>query len=159
MKTAAFTLIETILYLALFNIIFFVVITWAISLAQNNRTAEYKNALEKNAIFVTSHLKDSFQEANSLDPANSTYNSDNGKVRVSKLASYKEYYLQNQVLKVTDGVNTHDLTDQFVHVTKFNVVPIQNALGTVTGANITVQFTAEKYPQLTKEIESYYAFR
>lgn len=159
MKTNAFTLIETILYLALFNIIFFVVITWAISLAQNNRTAEYKNALEKNTIFITAHLKDTFQDASGLDQSNSILNSENGKVRVTMATGYKEYYIQNQVLKVADGVNTHDLSDKFVHITKFNVTPVQNSLGIVTGAKITVQLTAEKFPQLHKEIESYYAFR
>jgi hypothetical protein len=159
MKLKAFTLIETILYLALFNVIFFSVITWAISLSQSNRNAEYKNAVEKNAIFVSEHLNDSFRRGLSIDNANSTFNDPNGKVRVVFETGYFEYYRSNNVLKVTAGAATHDLTDKFVLVTETHISPVLNDLGVAIGAKIRVTLVAEKYPTITKTIESYYAFR
>lgn len=159
MKLRAFTLIETILYLALFNVIFFSVITWAIALSQSNRNAEYKNAVEKNAIFVSEHLNDTFKRGLTVDSVNSVFNDTNGKVRATFTSGYFEYARAGNTLRVTDGTLTHDLTDKFVLVTEFNVAPVTVEGGVIVGAKIRINFIAEKYPTITKTIESYYAFR
>ncbi|MCC7303863.1 hypothetical protein IT418_00375 [bacterium] len=159
MKLKAFTLIETILYLALFNIIFFAVITWSIALSQSNRNAEYKNAVEKNAIFLSEHLKDTFKGGISVDSANSTFDATSGKIRVNLSSGFLEYTLVDNKVTVTNGTTTFDLTDRFVHVTKFTVSPVIIPPSTIVGANITLTFVAEKYPTNTKTIQSYYAFR
>lgn len=159
MKLKAFTLIETILYLALFNVIFFAVITWGITLTQSNRNAEYKNAIEKNAIFLSEHLGDTFKRGVSVDAANSDFNVSTGKVRVNLASGYLEYENVNNVIKVTNGTSSFDLTDRFVQVTNFTVSPVIIAPNTIIGANITITFVAEKFPTLTKTIQSYYAFR
>lgn len=159
MRLKAFTLVETILYLALFNVIFFSVITWAIALTQSNRNAEYKNAVEKNAIFLSEHLKDTFQKGISVDQANSTFNVPNGKVRIVNASGYMEYFTTSNKLVVTNGTGTFDLTDKFVNITNFTVSPVIVPPNTVVGANITITITAEKFPTLTKTIQSYYAYR
>lgn len=159
MRVKAFTLVETILYLALFNVIFFAVITWAIALTQNNRSAEYKNAVEKNAIFISEHLNDTFKKGLSVDSVNSTFDVATGRVRVTSATGYLQYSRNGNILTVTNGINTFDLSDRFVHVTNFTVSPVIVSPNTIVGANITITITAEKFPNLTKTIQSYYAFR
>ncbi|PIY16828.1 hypothetical protein COZ14_04925 [Candidatus Dojkabacteria bacterium CG_4_10_14_3_um_filter_Dojkabacteria_WS6_41_9] len=159
MKLRAFTLIETLLYLALFNVIFFAVMTWAIALSQNNRDAEYKNAVEKNAILVSEHINDSFQKGLSVDSANSNFDSASSKVRILFDTGYFEYQSNGGVLTVTNETTTFALTDKFVNVTNFTVAPVIVQPNTIVGARITVTFVAEKFPTETKTIQSYYAFR
>lgn len=159
MRTRAFTLIETILYLALFNVIFFSIITWAIAITQNNRSAEYKNAIEKNAIFISEHLQDSFRKGLTIDEANSIFNDTNGKVRVNFTSGYFEYSRNGGMLQGTNGTSTFELIDKFVQITDFNVSPVIVQPNTIVGARITISLSAVKYPNLTKTIESYYAFR
>jgi len=159
MKLRAFTLIETILYLALFNVIFFAVITWAITLTQSNRNAEYKNAVEKNAMFLTEHLNDTFKRGLTVDAANSTFNDASGKVRVTFSAGYFEYQRSGSMLRVTDGAATYDLTDRFVQITNFTVSPVMLEDSTIVGVKIRISLLAEKFPTVTKTIESYYALR
>ena len=159
MRLKAFTLVETILYLGLFNVIFFAVITLTISLSQNNSASEYKNAIEKNTMFVTEHLTDTFSKGLTVDSANSTFATNLGKVRVTSATGYMQYTVSNGKLTVTNGTNTYELTDKFVNVTMFQVDPVIVLPNTIVGAKIKVTFVSQKYPNLNKTIESYYAFR
>ncbi|WKZ24045.1 MAG: hypothetical protein QY312_00325 [Candidatus Dojkabacteria bacterium] len=157
-RISAFTLVETILYLALFNIIFFSVITWAITLTQSNRNAEYRNAIEKNAIFVTEHLSDTFRRGRTVVEDESSFHTGQGSVRISTDSDYFDYNVQNQRLRVNRNGGTFLLTDPFVQVTEFRVQPVRNE-GEILGVRVRITFIAEKYPSVTKTIESYYAFR
>ncbi len=159
MRLKAFTLIETILYLALFNVIFFSVITWAISLSQSNRNAEFKNAVEKNAIFITEHLNDTFQKGLTIDSVNSTFDDADGKIRITSATGYLEYRRNGNLFTVTNGTSIYSLSDAFVQVTNFRVEPVIVQPNTYVGAKITITITAEKFPTLTKTITSYYALR
>lgn len=159
MKIKAFTLIETILYLALFNVIFFAVITWAIALGQSNKIAEYKNALEKNSILVTEHLSDTFKKGVTVDPVNSIFDNADGKVRVTFTSGFLEYSRVGNVFTVTDGTTSYGLTDKFVNVTNFTVSPIIIPPSEIVGARISMTISGVKFPNLTKTLVSYYAFR
>lgn len=128
-------------------------------MSESNRKAEHKNAIEKNAIFVSEHLRDTFQRGLSVDPANSTFDSALGKVHILFDAGYFEYRRNGDTLTVTNGTYTFDLTDKFVNVTSFRVSPVIVQPNTIVGARISVTFVAEKFPTETKTIESYYAFR
>jgi competence protein ComGF len=155
----AFTLIETILYLALFNVIFVAVIGFTIALTQNNRMSEYRNAIDKDAILVSEHLQDTMSSANTIDSINSVYTQDNGKIRVNIVSGYREYYLDNGTLKVTNGTQSYDLTSSLVSASRLYIETVVSNAGTQTGAKITIEFVAKKYPSVTKQISSYYDFR
>lgn len=159
-RLSAFTLVEAILYLALFNIVFFSVITFTITLTQNNRSAEYKNAVEKNAIFVIEHLKDTFNQGSTIDEASSTFGNNNGKVRITTAGGYRDYSVTSGTFLVQNGTTSHNLTDSLVDVTMFLVEPVYDANNVAVGARITMTLVAEKYPDtISKTIQSYYAFR
>jgi hypothetical protein len=162
MKTTyfkAFTLIETTLYLALFNVIFLSVIGFTISITDSNRKAEYSNSIEKNAIFVSEHIQNTFSQSNSIDAVNTVYLQVNGKIRLITKNGYKEYSLSNGVLQVGNGSTTLPISDSKVNVTSFYIEPVSSVTGVQTGAKITIKFTASKYQTVTKSITSYYDFR
>jgi competence protein ComGC len=155
----AFTLVETLLYLALFNVVFLSVIGFTIAITQNNRVAEYRNAVDKNTIFVTQHLQDAFSHANAVDAANSVYDTDNGRIRLIQATGYKEYFIENNTLKVTNGLSTYDLSDALASVSKLRVETVLSPTGSQTGARITLRFVSKKYDTVSKEVSTYYDFR
>lgn len=156
----AFTLIETILYLALFNIIFASVVGFTISLTQSNKVAEYRNALDKDSMFVSEHLYDTFSKANTIDSINTTFQNNQGKLRLNVEGTYVDYFIDASTLKVTyGGAATYDLTSNLASVTKFYLEPVVNKTGTQTGAKVTLELTSPKYPNVVKTISSYYDFR
>lgn len=157
-RSRAFTLVETILYLALFNIIFFSVITWAITLTQSNRNAEYRNAVERNAIFVAAHLADTYRQGLSVDENESVFNLELSSVRIQAPEDYFDYSVSGNRLFVERTGGTYILTDRLVEVTSFEVVPVDHN-DVIVGTRIRITLRAEKYPSVTKTIESYYAFR
>jgi hypothetical protein len=158
-KLTAFTLIETVLYLALFNVIFLSVIGFTISMTESNRKAEYANAIEKNAIFISEHVQQTFSKANAIDAPNTTYLDSNGKIRLQVLGGFKEYSLLNGVVVVGNGTTITPISDSLVTITSFFVEPVTTSTGLQTGAKITINFSASKFPTITKSISSYYDFR
>ena len=98
LKLKGITLVETLVYLALFGIIFTVMVEFSISIAQSNRSAELRQHLDRAKTFIIEHIDNSFLDTNSIDLNNSVFNNDQGKVRLNNLG-YFEYYLENGVLK------------------------------------------------------------
>lgn len=155
----AFTLIETLLYLALFSIIFFSVVTFTISITESNSRAEYKNAVEKNAIYVSEHLAESFALYSTIDSATTIFDSDNSILRLGTGADYKQYSVSSGMFRVTQPTTSYDLLDSMVQVTQFRVVEVLDSRSVRVGARITMTFVSKKYPTIYKTIETFYAFR
>ena len=86
-KVKGMSLIETIIYLALFGLIFATITQFSLSIAEANRNAEYKNAIEKNIIFIDEVISKSFEQSDAIDVNNSFFEQTNGKLKLTNSAN------------------------------------------------------------------------
>jgi len=140
LKLKGITLVETLVYLALFGIIFTVMVEFSISIAQSNRSAELRQHLDRAKTFIIEHIDNSFLDTNSIDLNNSVFNNDQGKVRLNNLG-YFEYYLENGVLKFNNTGTVYDITNTKVTVDRFYLEAAQVKTDTV-GIRMTLEVSS-----------------
>lgn len=135
------TLIETILYLALFGIIFLTVIEFAFVLGRSNDKAQAENEMHRNTIFLNEHLVENFGQAEAINGNISVFDDSNGVLRLAMEIGYKQYQIADSRLIVTDGTTQTYLTSPAIKVTGFTVRAIMNGLNEYVGISITIDFT------------------
>ena len=119
-KLKALSLVETVIYLALFGIVFTGIIDFSINVSQNFQAAEGLTQTEKTKIFIFEHFQDSFNSSLTIDTVNSIFNNDSGKLRITNKTGYLEYsILNNDLLFSVNGSANSSLTNSRVDVTRF----------------------------------------
>jgi len=139
-KLKGISLIEVLIYLAIFSLIFGVIIQYMLSVSENNRKTFLKRDAGNTTIFVSEHLKIDFALATSIDTVNSTFNNSNGKIRLLLPSGYVEYTVLNNRINVNkNGVNNYITTNKF-YVTNFYVEQVLSQSNTLAGARFTIDF-------------------
>jgi type II secretory pathway component PulJ len=156
MKSKANTLVEVLLYLGLFGIIFSVAILFTISISQNNNNNDQRARVEKSMIFSNEHLYTSFNKATTLDLANSTFNVDNGKLRLNYAGGYLDYQLTNGRLQISDSGAANYLTDVDVTVSQFLVQQVTDSFANIRGLRITITVSSVKISRISKQTTTFY---
>jgi hypothetical protein len=156
----AITLVESVLYLALFGIFFVIVIQFAFSIGQQNTKSELDNTLNRGIIFINEHLNDDFINALSEDSALSTFGNDNGVLRLNMPASkYAQYSISSGRLQFSDNGTTYFLTPLELTVNQFLLTRINNAAGTSVGAQLTLTMSSTKYTEITDTYSTSYVLK
>lgn len=141
----AFTLVEIIIYLAIFALVFVMIIEFAIFLRQANSSANNSIKIDNASIFTTQVFDTILNNLVSIDTNQSIFNNNNG--RVNGLLSNGEnivFQINNQRIQLTrNGVNNF-ITPLNVRATNLNFQPIY---GIDTSNNIIIgvelEFTLE----------------
>jgi len=97
------TLVEMILYLALFAIIFLAVMQFVLAIAENNRVAMARTRVETSQIFVLEHIRESFDTVDSIDEIGSVFESDSGVLQLSLMGNIRQYSLSNGRIMYESG--------------------------------------------------------
>ncbi|MEI7578474.1 MAG: hypothetical protein WCJ58_00365 [bacterium] len=128
-KLKAITLVETIIYLALFAIIFTAIIQFVLSIQESNLKVNTDNTLAKQKIFITEHLEDSFRNTSGIDTAQSAFDSDQGRIYLTTSTIFKTYYLENNRLIFSANGQINPITPDTMNVTKFHLTKINDLQG------------------------------
>jgi type II secretory pathway pseudopilin PulG len=134
----AITLIETILYLALFGLIFTSIFQFVFNIQDGNQQALTLEILEKNRIFLSQHFKDSFTNSLQIDTNQSTFNDDNGVIRLNNGPEYKIYALDNGRLQYSESGTVNYVTPSDTNILSFYLTPLQHVDGTVVAVDINL---------------------
>lgn len=155
-RAKAISLIESIVYIAVFGIVFLFIMQYLFSISEANQNANTKKEFEKSAIFLNQHLNDTFSKAVSVDTANSIFNTDNGKVRINLTSGFKEYsILNNQINFNNNGTNSY-LTPPEIKITKLYFDQVLNSSNTLVGIRVTVNMVSPKNSNISNSyITSY----
>ncbi len=158
-NTKGITLLEMLIYLGLFTIIFTTIVTFVLTVAQANQLANRRKGIEKTLIFVNEHLADSFTKVNSVDTANSTFLNNTGVLRLLPSTGYLEYKVVNGKLNFTNasGISNDITTNEFT-VNKFYLEEVKNTAGTTVGVKLTFQITSVNN-NTTDTIQTLYTFK
>jgi hypothetical protein len=150
------TIVETLIYMALFSILFTTILGYVIFISQSNANATTRLGLQKQIIFLSEHIASTFKESSSIDILNSTFNSDTGKIRFIEGSSYLEYSITSEKIKVNiGGVNTF-LTDSTAKVDIFRVERVNSESGSIIGARVKILLSDKKNASQHSTLETMY---
>lgn len=151
----ATTLVETILYLGLFAIIFIVIIQFAFTIGDATDRASAQNELQRNLIFINEHLEETIRSSVAVDDTNTTFSDPDGTLRLTRESGYLEYTVNNGVLTLSDGTNTYDLSSPRLNLSQFQIERIDNRDGSIGGVQVTFVINSNK-KNVSRTIQSNY---
>jgi len=151
-----FTLIETLVYLALFGAIFTSVISFVITVSGYNNSVEQRNEINIETLFINEHISDSFKKGTTIDTVNSTFNSDNGVLRINVSGGYVEYSIVNSRLNFKSNLVNYYLTDSKFSLSKLNFKKVLDSNNNVVGIKTSIYMSYPKDSKVNKTIDTFY---
>jgi len=152
------TLIEILLYLALFSIFFLVMVEFFLFVNQSNQLSSETLKLDRSVIFLTQHLEDSF-EKKSFTSVTDIEESDLDKLELSD-SEEPEYIYQVEdedgELQFNDGSGNVQITRSDIIVDKFSLEEILDNEDTVIGAKITIRLKSKTDNTVQREFSNSY---
>lgn len=157
----AITLVETIIYIGLLNMVVAAVIGLALVLINTDKHLEHANELERNAIFISNHLSESFSKTNTVDVTESVFDQDNGSLRITGYSgAYYDYAKTGGNLEINrNGTTTGLINQKQITVTRFKVTHIQTPSGNTSAVRVELMLNSRKFNSLNKQLDLYYSFR
>lgn len=150
------TLIEVLVYLAIFGLFFTVIINFFFFLQDNNERSGETLKIDRAVIFLTQHFDDSFEKATSAS-GSTVYNNTNGELYLLGSTNVN-YKLVTSKIQFNDGVIDKQLTRGDLQVTKFLLEEIKDNSDTVIGVEITVGIRSIADSSVSKEFTNSYIF-
>ncbi len=155
----ALTLVETVIYMALFSFLMMMVMQFVFIVDKANDTGFKKNELERSVVFISQHLKESFNSSNGIDEINTLINDNNGVLTLNHNGSQIKYSIDGQKIMVTRGTNTNYITTGDYVVEQFLLEPVLNTDGSLEGLKVTIKITDKKDEAISRSFSSYYKSR
>lgn len=155
----ALTLIEVVTYLALFAFIFVTIIQFVITVKQTNDHALARSNIERAVIFVLNHFNSSFSTTNFIIESDSSFNIDNGVLKLEAVDKQFFYSLDQAQIIFRDNGENHVITDSMYSVTKLYFEKILNNDLVPVGVRVTINIEDNKNNSISKEITTSYLLR
>lgn len=162
-KYKGITAVETVIYLAIFSAIFITMIQYMFSIGKNNQLAEDTINLEKNALFITQHMRDSFMTAESINVASSTFNNDSGVMVLNLDDSANppnvQYLISSNRAKFRNSAGQNiDITQTDILITRLRFEEILDSDDNLVGARAIYTLISED-TNVTKDFETSFIIR
>jgi len=140
----AVTLIEIILYLALFGVIFTSILSFASNVDDVNQFTKSNYNFDKQIVFFDQHLKNSFNQTMGIDASGSVFNSDNGMIILNTSTSTITYRLENSRIIVSAAAANDFISQVDVDINKFYIEPItMGSEETIKGVRILLEMSKD----------------
>ena len=153
------TLVEVLVYLALFAMIFVVFIRLFWYVSENNRRATYRGELDRSAMFVFEHLDTIVADASSIDENLSVFNADEGALVLQVDAASVSYSLASGVLYYqTDGVAI-PITSGKYDVDSFFLERVLNSDSKLIGTRLTLLISPVDLPDMSFTLTTAYTLQ
>lgn len=154
-----FTLIEAIVYLALFGIVFLTIVQFTFAMAAQNKDNEDQIIVEREVIFLNEHLNESFTNTQSINEGSTVFNNDTGSLFLTTSSGLISYTIVDGSLIFNSGSVTEQLTSVGIRIDKFHLERVRSAkTGNLIGARIELALTATSKARISKTIQTSYIF-
>ncbi|GAB4158020.1 MAG: hypothetical protein Fur003_1760 [Candidatus Dojkabacteria bacterium] len=141
LKYKGITLIETLVYLGLFGIIFIMIIQFLFSVTDNNTLVQNRISVNRYKLYIFEHLTETFDQADSIDEANSLFNSDSGTLNLEDLNGEEfTYTINSGNLSFNRNGETTDITPNEIRISQFRPEAIRNSANEIIGTKITIAY-------------------
>ena len=154
-KLKGITLLETLLYIAIFSSILFVIIGFMLSTQEASLRNERRSNIHQTSQFVIQHFSDTFTKIREIDINSSVFNNDNG------LLSYS-YSDGNHKYSLINGKLVYDftpITPSNIIITKFSIEPLYNRKNIISAVRVTYKMSSVGDTQVTSEFTNLYVIR
>lgn len=151
MRIRGFTLIETLLYLALLAMVLPTVSLFIVHAARAQNTIAGRNAIEENATMVLEDMRYELQHAPSIQVSTSSFNTPTSRIRfidrtgtANTIERTTDTYTANGESRIIyrvqnmRGTATEWLTSNTITVSSLVMNPVRDTSGDLTGINISV---------------------
>jgi hypothetical protein len=153
-KLKAITAVESVIYLALFGLIFIAVMEFVITVRGNSQVSLEKVNMEKVIIYINNHISDSFVNSTNIDDLNSVYENDNGKIRIIKATGYKEYSLVGDEFSFNNNGNEIEILDPDYNIEKLRFDKILNNSNELKGIRMELSIVSIKNPNNIRDFHT-----
>lgn len=153
-KLRGMTLIEVVLYLAIFALFFIVMINFFFFVQDSNQLSGETLKIDRSVILLTQHFEDSFKRTNSVG-SGTVPNVDHGTLELIGDVNVEYYWLDSRIYFDNSG-SINPITRNDVKVTKFLLEEILDNSDTVIGVEITVEITSGSDNTITSEFTNSY---
>gem|GEM_PF-1382618 len=132
------TLVEVLVYLALFAMIFvtFIRLFWYVS--ENNQRATYRGELDRSSMFVFEHLNTVVDNASSINDELSSFATEEGVLSMQVNGAEVSYSLANGVLFYQSGGVATPITSEKYGVERFYLEQVLNSSDELIGVRVTL---------------------
>ena len=137
------TLIETVLYLALFALIFISVMQFSLAVAESNRAAVSRNKVEHTLIFVTEHLGLRFEEAQSINEGLTLLETNGGVLCLTSNGEDVTYSVSNGILQFSESGVVSALSNSSVVVESFYLEEVLDNVDQLVGIRLTLEIASK----------------
>lgn len=145
-KYKGLTLIETLVYLGLFAIIFFAIMQYLINTQILADRLKHNQYISQYEAYIVSKLDQEFGTIVDVNEAVSAFDSDNGTLVYIDADGVTNTINVNEGILYISSPNTIAISNSRLSVTKFNIKNINNYGSEVESFLVTLSFYDELYP-------------
>ncbi|HRN86411.1 MAG TPA: prepilin-type N-terminal cleavage/methylation domain-containing protein [Candidatus Dojkabacteria bacterium] len=160
-KLKGMTLIEVLLYLAIFGMFFVVIINYFFFVQDNNQLSGEALKIDRGVILLSQHFEDSFERTSSIG-GSTIFNNNNGALYLTGPSNINytvsDFATSDARLQFFDGAITKQITRNDVEVTKFLLEEILDNSDTNIGVEITVGIRSKSDTSISTEFTNSYIF-
>jgi len=138
------TLIEVIIYLALFSLIFLTIIQFTFSLSDYIDKNKKENEIARTIIYINEQIKNKFSSSNSIDPTQSNFSTSGGKLTLISDEGNYIYQINEQRLEFDHNLELNYLTPEVVNISNFQIEPIYDIRDELSGVKIYFTFSVDQ---------------
>lgn len=155
-KYSAMSLIETLVYIGIFGVMFAVIIQYFIITSDSIRSSQSRVIMQHNSIFLIQALSGSFAGAEGIDDTGSALDNSNS-ILILEMAdgSTRTFWSSDQRVMMTDSITGQDiaLTQRSLDVSSFTLNRIEDSEGVVIGVEMVAVVANENFPDDLEYIE------
>ncbi|KXK27430.1 MAG: hypothetical protein TR69_WS6001000306 [candidate division WS6 bacterium OLB20] len=153
-RQRAITLIETLVYLAVFGVMFTVVIAFMLSVSESNRRSLVQNEVERSVLFLFNHMEDTFNRASAINAGTSVFDNNNGVLHLTAGTDDYIYRLDSQRIEFSEEGVDNFISSGELRVTQLRFEPVELSDGSLVGIRVVATYTSDKFPDVVREVES-----
>lgn len=153
-KLKAITLIETIVYVAIFSMFMLTMMQFLISIQVNQDKVYKELELEMNRIFLTNHLEKTLRYNFNLEENTSVFDENNS---IGVFANNQEeliYRKEEGELVLQKNLNTTKLTNSKALIQSFNLTPIRTEGNEITAIRINIDLAHRDNNRVTNNFST-----
>lgn len=154
LKKKAITLVETLVYLAIFGVFFAIVIAFMLDVSEANRRSLAQNEIERATLFLFNHMTDTFERASAIDEGSSTFDDPDGVLHLEDGSDDFIYRIDSDRVEFDEDGTENFLTIGEINVESLEFERVEQMDSTLVGARVIATLTSVKFPEVSREIES-----
>jgi hypothetical protein len=151
------SLMETLVYIGLFGMLFIVLVQFMLMVGDNNDDIAIRADSGIYKLYTLEHIEESVDWSATIDEANSVFDVDNGVLVLANGSNTVKYELSNGDLVVQRDLDTPVvITPNGVIVTLFRLDQLYDIDSSLIGVEVNLSYYMEDKPNITGNIKHVY---